>query len=43
MASSSDRAMFRVTVNTNGQIGFPGFSPFGFNGRYVYARLSYNW
>ena len=32
-----------VTVNTNGPIGFPGFSPFGFNGRYVYARLSYNW
>jgi iron complex outermembrane receptor protein len=32
-----------VTVNTNGPIGFPGFSPLGFNGRYVYARLSYNW
>jgi len=30
-------------VNTNGPIGFPNFSPFGFNGRYVYARLSYNW
>ena len=32
-----------VTVNTNGPNAFPGFSPFGFNGRYVYARLSYNW
>ncbi|MFM8819391.1 MAG: TonB-dependent receptor plug domain-containing protein [Phenylobacterium sp.] len=32
-----------VTVNTNGPIGFPSFSPFGFNGRYVYARMSYAW
>ena len=32
-----------TNVNTNGPIGFPNFSPFGFNGRYVYARLSYNW
>ena len=32
-----------INVNTNGPIGFPSFSPFGFNGRYVYARLSYNW
>ncbi|MFM8753431.1 MAG: TonB-dependent receptor plug domain-containing protein [Phenylobacterium sp.] len=32
-----------TNVNTNGPIGFPSFSPFGFNGRYVYARLSYNW
>lgn len=30
-------------VNTTGATGFPGFSPFGFNGRYYYARLSYNW
>ena len=30
-------------VNTNGPIGFPGFSPFGFNGRFVYTRLSYKW
>ena len=30
-------------VNTNGPVAFPNFSPFGFNGRYVYARLSYNW
>lgn len=32
-----------TNVNTNGPIGFPSFSPFGFNGRYVYARMSYNW
>jgi iron complex outermembrane receptor protein len=32
-----------TVVNTNGPIGFPNFSPFGFNGRYLYARLSYNW
>ena len=30
-------------VNTNGPIGFPGFSPFGFNGRYLYARIGYHW
>jgi iron complex outermembrane receptor protein len=30
-------------VNTTGPIGFPGFSPFGFNGRLLYLRLSYNW
>ncbi|HEX5377861.1 MAG TPA: TonB-dependent receptor, partial [Phenylobacterium sp.] len=30
-------------VNTTGATGFPSFSPFGFNGRYYYARLSYNW
>jgi iron complex outermembrane receptor protein len=26
-----------------GSIGFPQFSPFGFNGRFLYARLSYDW
>ncbi|MDB5475980.1 MAG: TonB-dependent receptor [Phenylobacterium sp.] len=30
-------------VNTNGPIGFPSYSPFGFNGRFLYARLTYNW
>ena len=30
-------------VNTTGPIGFPGFSPFGFNGRLLYARLNYAW
>ncbi|HEY8571182.1 TonB-dependent receptor [Phenylobacterium sp.] len=26
-----------------GSIGFPGYSPFGFNGRFWYARIGYNW
>ena len=32
-----------TNVNTNGPLGFSRFSPFGFSGRYVYARLSYGW
>ena len=32
-----------TNVNTNGPNGFPGFSPFGFNGRFVYTRVSYSW
>ena len=32
-----------TNVNTNGPLGFTSFSPFGFNGRFVYARLSYAW
>ena len=31
------------TLNSNGLIGFPFYSPFGFNGRYLYARVSLNW
>jgi iron complex outermembrane recepter protein len=32
------------TINSpTGSIGFPAYSPFGFNGRFLYARLSYNW
>ena len=31
-------------INTpTGSIGFPAYSPFGFNGRFLYGRLSYNW
>lgn len=30
-------------VNTTGATGFSSFSPFGFNGRYLYARLTVNW
>jgi iron complex outermembrane receptor protein len=30
-------------VNTNGPIGFPSYSPFGFNGRYLYSRVSVKW
>jgi len=32
-----------TNVNTNGPLGFSRFSPYGFNGRFVYARLSYGW
>lgn len=35
--------MTPVNVNTNGPVGFPSFSPFGFNGRFMYTRISYNW
>jgi iron complex outermembrane receptor protein len=32
------------TINSpTGSIGFPSYSPFGFNGRFLYGRLSYNW
>jgi len=30
-------------LNSNGVLGFPYYSPFGFNGRYAYARISLNW
>jgi len=26
-----------------GSVGFPQYSPFGFNGRFLYARVGYNW
>jgi len=29
--------------NSTGVLGFPSYSPFGFNGRYVYARAGLNW
>lgn len=33
-----------ATINSpTGSIGYPGYSPFGFNGRFVYGRLSYKW
>ena len=30
-------------LNTSGGNPFSSFSPFGFNGRFVYARLAINW
>lgn len=33
----------RPTLNTSGGNPWSSFSPFGFNGRFVYTRLSYNW
>ncbi|MDB5457764.1 MAG: TonB-dependent receptor [Caulobacter sp.] len=32
-----------AAVNTNGPIAFSSYSPFGFNGRFLYTRLSYSW
>jgi len=32
-----------ATLNSNGVLGFPYYSPFGFNGRYGYARVSLKW
>ena len=32
-----------VTVNTTGATSYSRYSPFGFNGRFLYARLGYNW
>jgi iron complex outermembrane receptor protein len=29
--------------NSTGTLGFPYYSPFGFNGRYLYARVGLNW
>ena len=32
-----------TTINgATGSVGFPQYSPYGFNGRYYYARLSYS-
>ena len=32
-----------ATINgATGSVGFPSYSPFGFNGRFLYARLSYS-
>jgi iron complex outermembrane recepter protein len=30
-------------ANTTGALGFSRYSPFGFGGRFVYARLGYTW
>ncbi|MGA0546192.1 TonB-dependent receptor plug domain-containing protein [Brevundimonas sp. VNH65] len=32
-----------ANLNSNGVVAFPFYSPFGFNGRYGYARLSVKW
>jgi iron complex outermembrane receptor protein len=32
-----------AALNSNGVLGFPYYSPFGFNGRYGYARVSLKW
>lgn len=32
-----------ASLNSNGVLGFPYYSPFGFNGRFVYARIALSW
>lgn len=32
-----------TTLNSTGLVGFPYYSPFGFNGRYVYGRIGVSW
>lgn len=32
-----------ASLNSTGVLGFPSYSPFGFNGRYLYARAGLNW
>lgn len=32
-----------ASINTSGATAFSSYSPFGFNGRYLYARATYNW
>lgn len=32
-----------ANLNSNGVLGFPYYSPFGFNGRFVYARIGLSW
>jgi len=30
-------------LNSTGVVGFPYYSPYGFNGRYLYARAGVRW
>src|SRR5262249_1666749 len=32
-----------LAVNPNGPVAFSAFAPFGFNGRFLYGRISYSW
>lgn len=32
-----------TAANTTGALGFSRFSPFGFGGRYLFGKVSYNW
>jgi iron complex outermembrane receptor protein len=32
-----------ANINTTGTVAFPFFSPFGFNGRFIYARAGLTW
>ena len=32
-----------VNLNATNALGFSRYSPYGFNGRFLYARFGYNW
>ena len=32
-----------VNLNATNALGYSRYSPYGFNGRFVYARMSFNW
>lgn len=32
-----------TTLNSTGLVGFPYYSPFGFNGRFIYGRIAVKW
>jgi len=32
-----------IIANSNGPLGFPRYAPYGFNGRFVYARVQLDW
>ena len=32
-----------TTLNSTGLVGFPYYSPFGFNGRFIYGRIGVKW
>ena len=32
-----------VNLNTQNALGYSRYSPYGFNGRFVFARMAYNW
>ena len=32
-----------AALNSTGVVGYPFYSPFGFNGRYLYARVGLTW
>ncbi|WP_116090729.1 TonB-dependent receptor plug domain-containing protein [Sphingomonas crusticola] len=34
---------YPAALNSTGVVGFPYYSPFGFNGRYLYARAGLSW
>jgi iron complex outermembrane receptor protein len=37
------RAETDAQNGASGVVGFPFYSPFGFNGRYIYGRIGFNW